>query len=112
MRTGDVDDARTSLDLAMVAAGSDDMEHDPGTWVEINTTTPLVLGEREGDIILHVAGRHCPVDICPMPIAGVATPATLASNLLLGNAETLFLITLTNAVWPGAKVMLTTTGST
>jgi len=108
---GNVDDARTSLDLGMVAAGTDSLDRDPGTWVEINTTTPLVLGDREGSIILHVVGRHCPVDVCPMPIAGVATPATLAANLLLGNAETLFLCTLSNAIWPGAKVLHATTGS-
>lgn len=108
---GNVDDARTSLDLAMVAVGTDSLERDPGTWVDINTTTPLVLGDREGDIILHVVGRHCPVNIGPMPIAGAATPATLAANLLLGNAEALFLCTLSNAIWPGAKVVQATTGS-
>ena len=73
------------------------------TFVEVNTTTPLVLGNREGSIILHVVGRHCPIDIGPMPIAGVATPATLAGNLTVGNAEALFLCTLANAIWPGAK---------
>ena len=104
---GNVGDARTSLDLAMVAAGTDSLDSAPGTWAEINTTTPLVLGAREGDIIMHVVGRHCPVDVCPMPIAGVATPATLAANLLLGNAETLFLCTLANTIWPGAKVLRT-----
>ena len=108
---GNVDDARTSLDLAMVAAGTDSLDRDPGTWVEINTTTPLVLGDREGSIILHVVGRHCPVDLGPMPVAGVATPATLAGNLLLGNAETLFLATLANVIWPGAKILHATTGS-
>jgi trimethylamine--corrinoid protein Co-methyltransferase len=107
----DVDDARTSLDILMAAAGTDDMGRDPCTWVEINTTTPLTLGDREGGIILHVAGRRCPVDLGPMPIAGVATPATLAGNLVLGNAEALFLCTLTNAIWPGAKVLHATTGS-
>ncbi|HJW76940.1 MAG TPA: trimethylamine methyltransferase family protein [Thermoleophilia bacterium] len=106
-----VDDARTSLDLAMVACGSDSLDRDPATWVEINTTTPLVLGDREGDIILHVVGRHCPVDVGPMPVAGVATPATLAANLALGNAEALFLCTLANALWPGAKVLHAVTGS-
>jgi len=108
---GTVDDARTSLDLAMVAVGTDSLDRDPGTWVEINTTTPLTLGDREGSIVLHVVGRHCPVDLGPMPIAGVATPATLAGNLLLGNAEALFLTTLANAIWPGAKVLHATTGS-
>jgi trimethylamine---corrinoid protein Co-methyltransferase len=107
----DVDDARTSLDVLMAGAGTDDMERDPCTWVEINTTTPLVLGDREGSIVLHVAGRKCPVDVGPMPIAGVATPATLAGNLALGNAEALFLCTLVNAIWPGAKVLHATTGS-
>jgi trimethylamine--corrinoid protein Co-methyltransferase len=106
-----VDDARTSLDLAMVAAGTESLDRDPATWVEVNTTTPLVLGDREGDIILHVAGRHCPVDVGPMPVAGVATPATLAANLVLGNAEALFLCTLVNAIWPGAKVLHAVTGS-
>jgi trimethylamine--corrinoid protein Co-methyltransferase len=108
---GTVDDARTSLDLTMAAAGTDDLDRDPATWVEINTTTPLVLGRREGDIILHVVGRCCPVDVGPMPIAGVATPATLAANLALGNAEALFLCTLANAIWPGAKILHATTGS-
>jgi trimethylamine---corrinoid protein Co-methyltransferase len=108
---GSVDDARTSLDLAMVAVGTDDLDRDPGTWVEVNTTTPLTLGDREGSIILHVVGRHCPIDLGPMPIAGVATPATLAGDLLLGNAEALFLTTLANAIWPGAKVLHATTGS-
>ncbi len=107
----DVDDARTSLDVLMAGAGTDDMDRDPCTWVEINTATPLVLGDREGSIILHVAERRCPVDLGPMPIAGVATPATLAGNLVLGNAEALFLCTLTNAIWPGAKVLHATTGS-
>ncbi len=46
-----------------------------------------------------------------MPVAGVATPATLAGNLLLGNAEALFLCTLANTIWPGIKVLHATTGS-
>lgn len=108
---GNVDDARSSIDLAMIAAGTDDLDRDPGTWVEINTTTPLTLGDREGAIILHVVGRGCPVDLGPMPVAGVATPATLAGDLLLDNAEALFLCTLANAIWPGVKVLHATTGS-
>jgi trimethylamine--corrinoid protein Co-methyltransferase len=46
-----------------------------------------------------------------MPVAGVATPATLAANLALGNAEALFLCTLANAISPGVKVLHATTGS-
>jgi trimethylamine--corrinoid protein Co-methyltransferase len=41
----------------------------------------------------------------------VASPATLAGTLAVGNAETLFLCTLANAVWPGAKVIHSTCGS-
>jgi len=108
---GNVDDARTSLDLAMAAVGTDSLERDPGTWIAVNTTTPLVLGDREGSIILHVVGRHSPIDVEPMPVTGVAAPATLAGNLAVGNAETLFLCTLANAIWPGAKVIHSTCGS-
>jgi trimethylamine---corrinoid protein Co-methyltransferase len=108
---GTVEDARTSLDLSMAAVGSDDLENDPGTWIAVNTTTPLVLGDREGSIILHAVGRHSPIDVEPMPVSGVATPATLAANLAVGNAEALFLSTLANAIWPGAKVIFSTCGS-
>ena len=108
---GTVEDARTSLDLSVAAVGSDDLENDPGTWIAVNTTTPLVLGDREGSIILHAVGRHSPIDVEPMPVAGVATPATLAANLAVGNAEALFLSTLANAIWPGAKVIFSTCGS-
>ncbi len=108
---GTVEDARVSLDVAQVAVGSNNPERDPGTWIAVNTTSPLVLGAREGGIVLHVVGRHVPIDVEPMPIAGVATPFTLAGTLAVGNAETLFLCTLANAIWPGAKIIHSTCGS-
>lgn len=108
---GTVEDTRNSLDLAAVAVGSDNADKDPGTWVEVNTTSPLVLGAREGDIILHVVGRHIPIDVAPMPVAGVATPFTLAGTLAVANAESLFLCTLANSIWPGAKIIHSVCGS-
>jgi trimethylamine---corrinoid protein Co-methyltransferase len=106
-----VEDARVLLDVAAAAVGSDNLDQNPGTWVEVNTTSPLVLGAREGSIILHVLGRHIPIDIAPMPVAGVATPFTLAGTLAVGNAESLFLCTLANAIWPGAKIIHSVCGS-
>ena len=106
-----VEDARTIVDLSMVSVGSDDMSRDPGTWVAVNTTSPLFLGEREGSIIRHVVGRGVPIDVEPMPVAGASTPFTLAGSLLVGNAETLFLCTLANAIWPGIKIIHSTCGS-
>jgi trimethylamine--corrinoid protein Co-methyltransferase len=106
-----VEDARTSLDLASVAVGSEDTDKNPGTWVEVNTTSPLVLGDREGDIISYVVGRHIPIDVAPMPVAGIATPFTLAGTLSVSNAESLFLCTLANAIWPGAKIIHSVCGS-
>ena len=106
-----VEDVRTSLDLAVAAVGSENTDDNPGTWVEVNTTSPLVLGDREGKIMSHVLGRHIPIDVAPMPVAGVATPFTLAGTLSVGNAESLFLITLANAIWPGAKIIHSVCGS-
>ncbi len=106
-----VDDARTSLDLASVAVGSEDTDKNPGTWVEVNTTSPLTFGNREGDIMSHVLERHVPIDVAPMPVAGVATPFTLAGTLSVSNAESLFLITLANTIWPGAKIIHSVCGS-
>ena len=106
-----VEDARTSIDLPMVALGSDDIANDPTTWIAVNTTSPLYLGEREGSIIRHVVGRGAPIDVEPMPVAGASTPFTLAGTLLVGNAEMLFLCTLANAIWPGVKIIHSTCGS-
>jgi trimethylamine--corrinoid protein Co-methyltransferase len=106
-----VEDARACVDLSMAALGSDDIDQNPGTWVAVNTTSPLYLGEREGSIIRHVVGRGVPIDVEPMPVAGASTPFTLAGTLLVGNAETLFLCTLANAIWPGIKLIHSTCGS-
>jgi len=108
---GTVEDARTSLDMAAAAVGSDNIDQNPGTLVEVNTTSPLVLGAREGRIILHLVNRHIPINVAPMPVAGVATPLTLAGTLAVGNAEGLFLCTLVNAIWPGAKIVHAVCGS-
>ncbi len=108
---GTVEDARTSIGIAQAAVGSDNREQDPGMWLAVNTTSPLVLGAREGSIIMEIVGQHMPIDVEPMPVAGVATPFTLAGTLAVGNAETLFLCTLANAIWPGAKVIHSTCGS-
>ena len=106
-----VEDARTCIDLSEVAVGSDDIANNPGTWIAVNTTSPLYLGEREGSIIRHVVGRGVPIDIEPMPVAGASTPFTLAGTLLVGNAEALFLCVLANAIWPGIKIIHSTCGS-
>jgi trimethylamine--corrinoid protein Co-methyltransferase len=70
-----------------------------------------VLGAREGSIIRYVVERHIPINVAPMPVAGVATPFTLAGTLAVGNAECLFLCTLANAIWPGAKIVHAVCGS-
>jgi len=106
-----VEDARACIDLAMAALGSDDLVNDPATWIAVNSTSPLFLGEREGSIIRHVVGRGVPIDVEPMPVAGASTPFTLAGTLLVGNAEMLFLCTLANAIWPGVKIIQSTCGS-
>ena len=106
-----VEDARASIDIAMAALGSDDIANDPATWIAVNTTSPLFLGEREGSIIRHIVGRGVPIDVEPMPVAGASAPFTLAGTLMVGNAEMLLLCTLANAIWPGIKIIHSTCGS-
>ena len=103
--------ARAELDMVAAASGDDDFERTPATWVAVNTTSPLVLGAREGAIIRHVVGRHVTIDVEPMAVSGASTPFTLAGTLAVENAETLFLCTLANAIWPGARVIHSTCGS-
>jgi trimethylamine---corrinoid protein Co-methyltransferase len=106
-----VEDARTAIDASIVATGSADTDNNPGMFMEVNTTSPLRLGAKEGGILRHIVSRHIPIDICPVCIAGGTAPFTLAGALLIGNAEMLFLCVLANAIWPGAKILHATTTS-
>lgn len=101
---------RAWLDIAALA-GSGDLKESPGVLVAVCTTGPLRLEAEMGRLFRHVVQRGAPVAAEPMPMAGASAPFTLAGVLLLDNAETLFLLTLANAIRPGAKVTYSALGS-
>jgi trimethylamine--corrinoid protein Co-methyltransferase len=102
---------RAWIDISAAATGSDDLIRNPGVVIAMCTTGPLQLGRENGELIRHVASRGIPIGAEPMPMSGAVAPMTMAGTLLIGNAEALFLLTLANAIRPGAKVSYSSLGT-
>jgi trimethylamine--corrinoid protein Co-methyltransferase len=102
---------RAWIDISAAATGSDDLIRNPGVLIAMCTTGPLQFGRENGELIRHVATRGIPIGAEPMPMSGAVAPMTLAGTLLAGNAEVLFLLTLANAIRPGAKVSYSSLGT-
>jgi trimethylamine--corrinoid protein Co-methyltransferase len=71
----------------------------------ISVVSPLRLDPDGLAAALTFAAAQLPVVTCSMPIASVTSPATPAGNLLIGHAECLGLITILQALHPGAPVI-------
>jgi len=68
------------------------------------TIAPLLFPEEDGKVLLMLAERSLPVTIIPMPLQGASTPVTIASNVVIGNAEILGVMAAIRAVHPEAVV--------
>ena len=99
------------IDLATAASASGNLIQEPNLMVCVNTTSPLQMACEECQVLRRAAEAGVPIDVEPMTAAGATTPFTLAGTLMVENAEVLFMLTLANAVRPGAKVMESTVGS-
>lgn len=71
----------------------------------ISVVSPLRLDPDGLGAALAFAAAKLPIVACSMPIASVTSPATPAGNLLIGHAECLALITILQALHPGAPVI-------
>ncbi|HJS56766.1 MAG TPA: trimethylamine methyltransferase family protein, partial [Vicinamibacteria bacterium] len=77
----------------------------PAVSALISVVSPLRLDPDGLEAALTFAAAGLPVVACSMPIASVTAPATPAGNLLLAHAECLGLITILEAMHPGAPVL-------
>jgi len=68
------------------------------------TIAPLQFPADDGRILLLLARRNLPCLIVPMPISGATCPSTIASNVVMANAEILGVMTCLHAAAPEAMV--------
>lgn len=78
-----------------------------GSIISVNVapTSPLQYAKNELDILIEAAKRNIPVEIGSTPLAGAASPITLASQLTLEHAEILAGVVISQVVNAGAPVI-------
>jgi trimethylamine--corrinoid protein Co-methyltransferase len=68
------------------------------------TIAPLLFPEEDGRILLMLARNGLPCTIVPMPMTGMSSPATIASNVVMTIAEVLGAMTALKVTVPEARV--------
>jgi trimethylamine--corrinoid protein Co-methyltransferase len=68
------------------------------------TISPLVLEDKAAEVLILLAQRGLPTTIIPMPLTGGSAPMSLASNVVMCNAEVLGVATAIRCVVPDAWV--------
>ncbi len=104
--TDTVEKSRLLLEILQIAHGDKEAIRrlHPFSFL-VCPMSPLVLDEKYTDAYLEIVGYDIPVAIMPMPLMGTTGPASLASNLLLANSETLAMLCLVQAAGPGTPVI-------
>lgn len=95
------------LEIEMAAAivgGREELRRRPIISGVICTDSPLALGLTT-DAAIEYAKAGIPSVMMPMPLIGASGPATLAGNVLLGNAQVLALLVVLQLVAPGSPLM-------
>ena len=67
--------------------------------------SPLVIDKQYTDVYLELIGWDIPAAIMPMPLMGGTAPGNKISTVVLGNCETLAMLTLAQAAEPGVPVI-------
>jgi trimethylamine:corrinoid methyltransferase-like protein len=67
--------------------------------------SPLVINQQYTDAYLAMTGWDIPAAIMPMPLMGGTAPGNKISTVVLGNCETLAMLTLIQAAAPGTPVI-------
>ncbi len=96
-----------SIEMACIALRTDraGLAKEPALLGVINTNSPMQLDIPMTEAIMELAGAGQVSCITPFTLAGSMSPATLAGTLAQQTAEVLAVVTLAQAVNPGAPVM-------
>ena len=98
---------RDCIEMNRIAMGvtREELARDPAVMAIVNTNSPMQLDipMTEAVVELATSGQAC--CITPFTLAGSMSPATLAGTLAQQTAEVLAVMTLAQAVMPGAKLI-------
>lgn len=99
-------EARLQIEMAAaVAGGREKLMEMPSLSAVICTVSPLILDGGGSEAAIEFARAGVPINIMSMAQAGVSSPATMAGNLVVNNAEMLGLMTLAQCARKGAKLI-------
>jgi len=88
---------------AAVAGGWDELKRRPIISNLTCTTSPMVLGMTT-DAAIEFSRAGCPPLLMAMPLIGATAPMTVASGVLLGNAQVIALATVLQLAAPGSPL--------
>jgi trimethylamine--corrinoid protein Co-methyltransferase len=104
--------AHAALDMAGILFGDQaSISECPVMISLINTLSPLGFANEALEALMEYAHRRQPLLVSAYPNAGVSGPVTIAGTLVVGNAEILTGIVLTQLISPGTPVAYGGTGS-
>jgi trimethylamine--corrinoid protein Co-methyltransferase len=86
----------------VVKGGWEEYKKNPCFILSKETISPLTLDNNAGEILLAIAKKGLPCTIIPMPLTGISSPITPASNIAVANAEILGTMTAIKAACPEA----------
>lgn len=102
------EEARYELKMAAaVAGGEEELRRRPIVSAVTCTSSPMVLGMTT-DAAIEFVRAGCPPMMMTMPLVGATSPMTVASAVLLGNAQVLALTTVCQLAAPGSPVCYST----
>jgi trimethylamine--corrinoid protein Co-methyltransferase len=104
--TDSVGASRLLLEVLQIVFGDrDTIRHTHPYSHVLCPMSPLVIDEKFTDAFLELSGYDIPAVIMPMPLMGATGPASLVSNLMTANCETLAMLCLVQAAMPGTPVI-------
>ncbi len=93
------------LEMAAAACGGEtELRRRPCVAFFITPVSPLQITPLE-ESIFEAASFDIPVLLCPGPMMGATSPATVAGNLVQTNAEALFVLVLSQLIKPGHPII-------
>jgi trimethylamine--corrinoid protein Co-methyltransferase len=93
------------LEMAAAACGGEiELRRRPWVAFFVTPVSPLQITPLE-ESIFEAAPFNIPVLLCPGPMMGATSPATVAGNLVQTNAEALFVLVLSQLIKPGSPVI-------
>ncbi len=104
--TASPQETRWMLEVLEVVFGSPEaVKRDRPVSFLLCPSSPLVMEQGFTDAYLETLGWGIPLAVMTMPLAGQSGPATVISNLVLANAETLAFLCLAQIAEPGTPFL-------